>query len=147
MYWPIPIIDTIKQIYSPSTESNPPSNDLVYTKLKKIDTALFTYESKITESTAFSLFYIQKYSVLKLEYDQKVLAIEKVLTEQNLLYDNCVKIIEAANQHLFSHLVQVSSRVEALEERPDVRKQSETTITLFYSPIADRYRRIRHQSL
>jgi len=54
--------------------------------------------------------------------EQKVLSIEKILADQKAIYDSYVQRLEEANQHLFSHLIQVSSRVEVLEERPRCRR-------------------------
>ena len=48
MYYPIHLENTIKWVYSPSTQT-PPSNDLVDSKLAEINDALYAHDSRLSE--------------------------------------------------------------------------------------------------
>ena len=76
------MIDTIKWVFPPSHNKTFPPNDLIENKLDEINNVLYTHETQITDLATFSEFYTQKYSMLKHEYEQKDLNIEKALNEQ-----------------------------------------------------------------
>ena len=54
MYYPIPIVDTIKWIFPPSSSQTPPPNDLVDSKLAEVNDVLCANESRLSELDTFS---------------------------------------------------------------------------------------------
>ena len=90
------------------------------TKISEIDTALFSHESQLTSLASFSQTYAQKHSSLKLEYERKASTIEKFLIEQKVR--KLLPNLEAQCQNLYRHIVQLTRRVESLEEKPKQKK-------------------------
>ena len=71
MYYPIPLIDTIKWVLSPSSSQTLPPNDLIKSKLDEMNNALYTHESQISELATFSELYTQKYAMIKMSMSRK----------------------------------------------------------------------------
>ena len=105
MHYPIPLIDAIKLVFQPSHNQTFPPNNLIETKLDEMNNALYAHETQITDLVSFSELYTQKYLMLKHEYEQKILDIEKTLNDQLTSIETQVRILEAVNQNLFTHVI------------------------------------------
>ena len=117
MYYPIPLIDTIKWVFPSSSSQTLPPNDLIDSKLDEMNNALYAHESQISNLAIFSELYTQKYSLLKLENEQKVCNIEKALNEQTMNSEAQVRRLKAVNQNLFTHVIRLTRRTELLDSR------------------------------
>ena len=67
MYYPIPIVNTIKWIFPLSSRQTPPPNYLVDSKFAEVNNSLCDHEPQLFNLVTFSQLYTQKYSMLKLE--------------------------------------------------------------------------------
>jgi len=135
---PFPRIEKIKWVYPPTAASMP--NNIVDTKISEVDTALFSHKSQLTNLTSFSQTYAQKHSSINLEYERKASTIEKSLIEQNAKLDNYCRNLLTQCQNLYCHIVQLTRRVELLEEKLKLKKSkhvgnSNHLNTLFTLPL------------
>ena len=60
--------------------------------------------------------------MLNLEYEQKVLNIEKTLTEQTTNNETKIRRLEIVNQNLFTHIIRLTRRIELLEQTSKRRR-------------------------
>jgi len=113
---PFPIIEKINLLHPPNITSI--SNNILDAKNKWNIYHTFLQWDPADELT----FFTQKHSSLKLEYEKKASMIEKSLIEQNTKLNSYCQNLETQCQNMYHHIVQLTRRIESLEEKPKWKK-------------------------
>jgi len=87
MSWHIPIIEKVRWIYLPHSSSTHPLNNINENEFKEINETTQSHQTHKSNINTFSKVYAQRHVNLKFEYEQKIIALEKIINDNNKRQD------------------------------------------------------------